>query len=65
MSSWQEVSSSFRHKDPEHLSLESVKGLDDDLSFAAKTEPYCITHEYFLIENNTFSFVRDSNDLWR
>lgn len=65
MNLWQEVSSNFRHKDPEHLSLESVKDLDDDLSFVAKIELHCIAHEYFLVENNTFSFVRDSNDLWR
>lgn len=48
MSLWQEVSSSFRHKDTEHFSLESLKDLDDELSFVAKIELYCIAYEYFL-----------------
>lgn len=65
MSLWQEISSSFRHKDTEHLSLESVKDLDSELSFVAKKEIYCIAYEYFLREKNTFSLIRDSNDLWR
>lgn len=66
---WQEVSFSFRHKEAEHLNLESVKNLDDELSYVAKIEPYCELCDYLtmniLWENNIFSLIRDTNDLWR
>lgn len=45
---WQEVSFSFRNKEAEHLSLGSVKILDDELSYIAKIELYCVAYEYSL-----------------
>lgn len=48
MSLWQEVSFSFRHKEAEHLSLESAKILDGELSCVAKIELYCVAYEYSL-----------------
>lgn len=45
-----------------HLSLDRVKDLDDDLSFAVKAELYCIAYKYFLIENNTSSFIMTFGD---
>ena len=65
MNPWQDISSSFNHKGTEHLSLESVKALDHELSFVAKTELNCKAYKYFLIEKNTFSLIRDRSDLWR